>query len=122
MAIVVQTIAVVYIIYIAYDEFTGRPLGLRDARGKMRLIMLDMLFIILSSANLSLAFNTLYDVTWVCVIGYSDVMGGLIKFDAYDSSLCARQRGLASFLLVGLIMWVITFTVSVFRLVERVSN
>lgn len=29
--------------------------------------MLDLLFIIFDSANLSLAFDTLYDVRWSCV-------------------------------------------------------
>ncbi|KAK6455810.1 uncharacterized protein RJT20DRAFT_50799 [Scheffersomyces xylosifermentans] len=46
MAIVVQCCAVVYVIYIAYDEYHGEPLGLRDPLGKMKLIMLDLLFII----------------------------------------------------------------------------
>lgn len=122
MAIVVQTIAVVYIIYIAYDEFTGRPLGLRDARAKVRLIMLDMLFIILSSANLSLAFNTVNDITWVCRAGYSGGEQSALGLVEYNESLCARQKALAAFLLTGLVMWVFTFAVSVFRLVERVSS
>ncbi|KAI5967334.1 CDC53 [Candida margitis] len=60
MAIVVQTCALVYVVYIAYDEYSGKPLGLRDPIGKFRLVMLDLLFIIFSSANLSLAFDTFF--------------------------------------------------------------
>ena len=46
MALVVQSCALVYVIYIAYDEYTGKPLGLREPMSKMRLILLDLLFII----------------------------------------------------------------------------
>jgi hypothetical protein len=37
MAIVVDAIALVYTIYITYDEYSGKPLGLRSPSIKMRL-------------------------------------------------------------------------------------
>jgi hypothetical protein len=37
MAIVVDAIALVYTIYITYDEYSGKPLGLRSPTVKMRL-------------------------------------------------------------------------------------
>lgn len=110
MAIVVQTIALVYLVYVMWDEYLGAPVGLRDPMGKIRLILLDLLFIIFSSANLSLAYNTLFDDRWVCVGGEK---GGQV------SNICERQRGLSAFLFIILCVWVITFTVSVFRVVER---
>ncbi|AMD20091.1 HCL060Wp [Eremothecium sinecaudum] len=117
MAIVVNTVAIVYLIYIAYDEFSGKPLGLRNPLGKMRLILLDLLFIIFSSANLSLAFNTLYDKTWVCA-GDDDSSAMVPKIDY----ICRKQRALSAFLFLVLFMWVITFTISILRVVERVSS
>lgn len=120
MAICVNTIAIVYIIYIAQDEFTGRPLGLRDPLGKLRLILLDLLFIIFSSANLALAFNTLFDKRWVCRRG-----GGPTARDGEDitiSYICRKQRALSSFLFVMVVLWVITFTISLVRVVEKVSS
>ncbi|ABN64962.2 predicted protein [Scheffersomyces stipitis CBS 6054] len=120
MAIVVQCCAVLYVIYIAYDEYHGEPLGLRDPLGKMKLIMLDLLFIIFSSANLSLTLNTLYDDEWVCksnnklesVGVYSPVIG----------PICRRQRALAAFLFLVLCLWVVTFTISIIRVVDRVTT
>ncbi|KAI3402552.2 hypothetical protein KGF56_004644 [Candida oxycetoniae] len=122
MAIVVQTCALVYVIYIAYDEYAGKPLGLRKPMGKMRLVMLDLLFIIFSSANLSLAFNTLYDDEWVCQIYRKP---GLVSYDGIFpivSSICRRQKALASFLFVVLVTWVLTFTISLIRVIDKVNT
>lgn len=87
MAIVVDAIALVYLIYITYDEYSGKPLGLRSPTAKIRLrgcsrrtfgwrgppladwlliVMFDLVFIVFDSANLSLAFDTLFDARWSC--------------------------------------------------------
>ncbi|CCE81378.1 Piso0_001278 [Millerozyma farinosa CBS 7064] len=121
MAIVVQCFAIVYVIYIAYDEYSGKPLGLRNPLGKMKLIMLDLLFIIFSSANLSLAFNTLNDDEWVCK---SNNQPALAHFGIYYpkvAAICDRQRALTSFLFLVLCLWVLTFTISIVRVVDRVN-
>lgn len=124
MALCCQTTALVYLVYITYDEYAGKPLGLRDAKAKIRLIMLDLLFIIFSSANLSLAFNTLYDSLWLCQADRDDFdfISQSSLYIPYNHSICTRQRGLASFIFLSLVSWVITFTISIFRLVERVSQ
>lgn len=127
MAIVVQCFAIVYVAYIAYDEYSGKPLGLRDPLGKMKLIMLDLLFIIFSSANLSLTFNTLYDDEWVCKSNPEEDYyiqndpGSRRFFTPTVASICRRQRGLAAFLFLVLNLWVLTFTISIVRVVDRVS-
>lgn len=115
-AIVVQSFAIVYIVYIAYDEYSGKPMGLRNALGKMKLIMLDLLLIMCSSANMSLTFDSLYDEQWVCKKDTSE-MGSYPTVDF----LCRRQKALASFLLLVLCLWVLTFTISILRVVDRVS-
>ena len=117
MAICVNAIAILYIIYIAIDEFTGKPLGLRDPLDKMKLILLDLLFIIFSSANLALAFNTRFDKEWVCT-------GSSRDSDQYPkiAYICRKQEALSAFLFVALFMWVFTFTISIIRVVEKVSS
>ncbi|QLQ79898.1 hypothetical protein HG537_0C05460 [Torulaspora globosa] len=120
MAICVNTIAIVYIIGIAHDEFSGKPLGLRNPFGKLRLILLDLLFIIFSSANLALAFNTLYDKQWICTDdGQSN--GHFYKYPKVPY-ICKKQEALSAFLFVMLFMWVVTFTISIVRVVEKVSS
>ena len=102
MAIIVDALALVYLLYITYDEYTGKPLGLRSAIAKMRLIFLDLFFIVFDSANLSLAMEatTHNDMATMC--------------PAYDK-ICDRQKALASVLLIALIAWLLTFSISVLR-------
>lgn len=120
MAICVNAIAVVYIVCIAHDEFSGKPLGLRNPFGKLRLILLDLLFIIFCSANLALAFNTLFDKQWVCT-NDGGTTGNPRQYPKVPY-ICQKQRALSSFLFVMLFMWVLTFTVSIVRVVEKVSS
>lgn len=120
-AIVVQCLAIVYVIYIAYDEYSGKPLGLRNPLGKMKLIMLDLLFIIGMLANLSLTFYSLYDDEWVCQSNNTPTLQALGIYYPTVSFLCRRQRALASFLFLVLCLWVLVFTVSIVRVVDRVS-
>lgn len=117
MAMVVQSIAMMYLIYITWDEYSGKPLGIRNPLDKIKLILLDLLFIMFSAANLSLAYNTLYDDRWVCV---DTRLSKELTNSA--SSICEKQRGLSADLFITLCMWVFTFTISIFRVVERVSS
>lgn len=110
MAISIDAVALVYILYITYDEYSGKPLGLRSAKAKMRLIFLDLFFIVFDSANLSLAFGSISDVQGPCRGG--EVNGAITL---RDHGLCARQLALASVLLVALIAWLMTFSISVLR-------
>ncbi|KAF3391872.1 Regulator of phospholipase D SRF1 [Talaromyces pinophilus] len=117
MAIIVDAVALVYLVYITYDEYASKPLGLRSPKAKMRLILLDIFFIVFDAANLSLAFASLDDVQGTC----TDAVINDVQDDRNDP-LCVRQKALASVLLVALIAWLLTFCISIFRLVERVSK
>lgn len=112
MAIIVDTVALVYLVYITYDEYTGKPLGLRAAKAKMRLIFLDLIFIVFASANLSLAFYSLSNVTGSCTSARVND-----TFDKRNDTICVRQEALASVLLIVLIAWLMTFAISVLRYV-----
>ncbi|OAX77014.1 hypothetical protein ACJ72_08692 [Emergomyces africanus] len=116
LAIIVDSVALVYLVFITYDEYTGKPLGLRPAKAKLRLIFLDLIFIVFASANLSLAFESLSDVQSSCRAGEVDK-----NFDPRDDIICDRQKALASVLLIVLIAWLMTFAISVLRVVERVT-
>lgn len=118
LAIIVDVIAIVYTIYITYDEYTSKPLGLRSHRAKMRLIFLDLLFIVFDSANLSLAFYALTDERWAC--RQSNASGpGVCEL---NRAICARQKALTATLLVALVAWLVTFSISTLRLIEKVMT
>lgn len=109
MAIIVDVIAVVYTVYITYDEYFSKPLGLRKARAKIRLVLLDLFFIVFQSANLSLSFESLTVDEGACAVGNGPTT--YVRFD----NVCSRQRALSSVLLVSLVAWLMTFSVSVLR-------
>ncbi|RQM07869.1 hypothetical protein DH86_00000768 [Scytalidium sp. 3C] len=112
MAIVVDVVAIPYILYITWDEYTGKPLGLRSPKAKIRLVLLDLFFIIFESANLALAFGALTDKDGTCTASGS----------GYNAVICGRVESLCGILMVALLAWSSTFTVSIFRLVERVGG
>jgi len=112
MAIVVDVVAIPYILYVTWDEYTGKPLGLRSPKAKIRLVLLDLFFIIFESANLSLSFGALTDDNGCCKSGN----------DGFNYIICDRVKALCGILMVALIAWGLTFSVSIFRLVERVGG
>jgi hypothetical protein len=118
MAIILDVLALLYILAVTYDEYSGEPIGLRSAKTKMRIILLDLWFIIFDSANLSLAFDALSDQRWGCQDEIN--MAGTI-LNARVNPLCHRQEALAGILLIALVAWVLTFSVSVFRYVQDLS-
>lgn len=101
MAIVVDTIAMVYTVYITLDEYISKPLGLRSIKAKLRLIFLDLYFIVFEAANLALAMEG---------IGHGQGCGP--KDTLW---ICHRQKALAAVLNIALIAWLLTFAVSVLR-------
>jgi hypothetical protein len=105
MAIVVDVVAIPYILYITWDEYTGKPLGLRSPKAKIRLVLLDLFFIIFESANLSLAFAAQTDDNGSCRKGTN----------GSNIIICGRVEGLCGILMVALGAWSLTFTVSIFR-------
>jgi hypothetical protein len=120
LALLVDVVAIVYTAYITYDEYTSKPLGLRSHNAKMRLIFLDLLFIVFDSANLSLAFQALRDERWVCKD--PDVQSGNSFTCSYNDELCVRQKALTATLLIALLAWLVTFGISTFRLIEKVAR
>ena len=104
VAIVVDTVAIPYIGYMTWDEYTGKPLGLRPATQKISLVLMDLFFIIFKSASTALAFEA------------------LVFHNSRDWRTRGYSQALASFQLVGLISWSFTFTVNVFRLVQKLGG
>lgn len=110
MAIIVDAVALVYLIYITWDEYSSKPLGLRPPIAKARLILLDIFFIVFDSANLSLAFETLSSIRGSCTVAEVNS-----KIAPKNDLICDRQKALASVLLIALIAWLMTFSISVLR-------
>jgi hypothetical protein len=105
MAVAVDVVAIPYILYITWDEYTGKPLGLRSPKAKIRLVLLDLFFIIFESANLALAFAALTDHDGSCQAGSNGL----------NDIICGRVKALCGILMLALIAWQLTFALSIFR-------
>ncbi|RDA90156.1 hypothetical protein CP533_2199 [Ophiocordyceps camponoti-saundersi (nom. inval.)] len=103
-AVVVDCVAIPYIGYMIYDEYTGKPVGLRSGVSKIRLILLDVFFIIFKSASTALAFE------------------GIAYHRLEELQNLNLSTVLGVFELVGLMSWTMTFVVNVFRTVERLGG
>jgi len=126
MAIIVDVVAVIYLFYITKDEYFAPPIGIRATHAKIRLLFLDLLFIVFSAANLSLAFSTLTDQQWACydstpIAGNDNNVQAAISTCIPDAVLCRQQKALCAILLVSTVAWLGTFTVSVLRVIEKIT-
>lgn len=123
MGIIVSTIAIPYVGYVTWDEYMSKPLGLRSVATKTLLLLCDLYFIVFSASNLSLAMSALLDDSWACYdssvqqVGNEVIMIG--KTCPNNSTICYQQRALTGVLLVSLIAWLLCFSISVLRVVEK---
>ena len=111
MAVIVDAVAIPYILIITHDEYFSKPLGLRPPAAKLRLVLLDLAFIIFESANLALAFESMAGVDGSCDA----------QPQGRQKAACSKSKSLVAVLLFALIAWLFTFTISMFRLVERIN-
>jgi len=115
VAIVIDSVAIPYILYMTWDEYTGKPLGLRAPAQKISLTLLDLVFIVLKSASTALAFEAL-------VYHSGDGQAQDPNDMAQELESLDLARGLAALTLVGLIAWILNFTISIFRLAEKLGG
>ncbi|KAK4553736.1 hypothetical protein LTR86_009234 [Recurvomyces mirabilis] len=101
MAICVGSVAIPYLCYVTWDEY--------------------MTF---AASNISLAFDALYDHRWACYDDQYAIIGDSINYKVPSTcpnnpDICRRQVTLAAILLISLVAWLITFSLSVMRVVEK---
>lgn len=104
VAVAVDCVAIPYLGYMIWDEYTGKPLGLRSVVSKISLILLDLFFIIFKSASTALAFES------------------LVYHNLAHAAVRDLSGALAAFMLLGLILWTMNFAVNIFRTVERLGG
>ncbi|KAI1488370.1 hypothetical protein F5X96DRAFT_645929 [Biscogniauxia mediterranea] len=115
VAIIIDVVAIPYILYMLWDEYTGKPLGLRPPAQKVSLTLLDLVFIVFKAASTALAFEAL--------VYHSGDGSSTDPIRAQEERVSLHlARGLAALMAVGLIAWILNFTISVFRLAEKLGG
>ncbi|KAI4262962.1 MAG: hypothetical protein L6R42_001869 [Xanthoria sp. 1 TBL-2021] len=97
MAMIVGAIALVYVAIVWFLEASKGPVGQHSIMHRVQRLLLDLLFIVVGSLNLSLAFAT------ACYHPNT------------DPGRQARRVALAGVLLGALVAWLVTFVVNMLR-------
>jgi len=105
LAVITTSFALPYLVNITMDEYTSGPIGLRSARSKAKVIFSDLAFIMLNSLNVMWAFEAAFEPAFA--------KSGCTPSD-YDWNL---RRALFSALLVALLAWLTTYSVTMLRYV-----
>lgn len=120
---------------------------MRSVAAKVLLLLCDLYFVVFSASNLSLAMDALYDHRWACyndiyaLIGLKGSSDGDVIYNVPATcpnnscmmitemtsetiliqlaDICHRQKALSAVLLIGLVAWLVTFSLSVLRVVEK---
>ncbi|KAK3655230.1 hypothetical protein LTR56_003652 [Elasticomyces elasticus] len=127
MALCVGCVAIPYVGYVTWDEYMSKPLGLRSVPAKVLLLLCDLYFVVFSASNLSLAFDALFDHRWACYNETFALLGDGGHQLVYNvpatcpnnPHICRKQQALSAILLISLIAWLMTFSISVMRVVEK---
>jgi hypothetical protein len=87
------------------------------------LLLCDLYFIVFSASNVSLAFSALLDGSWACYdSGLQQVGDQFIPIPSTcpnNRAICYKQKALSGVLVISLVAWLLCFSVSVLRVVEK---
>lgn len=93
---------------------------------KTLLLLCDLYFIVFSASNLSLAFSALLDDSWACYDESFQQVGNefirIPKTCPNNTAICSKQTALSGVLVVALLAWLLCFSISVLRVVEKLRS
>jgi len=112
LLVLLACLAIIYLPYIFFDEYFGKPIGLRKPMSKARLLFFDLSFVIWYTVNVTLSADNAFDRT--------------ARVENVVVQRClGSNRGLdlAVFvtILLSLVSWILTFSITLLRLVVRIG-
>ncbi len=108
LTVIVSGTAAVFLLFITYDEYSSKPLGLRAPSVKLRLLLLDLVFVVAMTANMTQSAHNFWARAYVAA--------------AKPLRERRQQVALITILAVTLAVWLVTFVITAFRLVARVAR
>jgi hypothetical protein len=94
---------------------------MRSVFAKTLLLLCDLYFIVFAASNVSLAFYALEDSSWACFDSSGRSSEGIVFQQTCPDNpgICYKQGTLSGVLIVALVAWLLCFSISVFRVVEK---
>lgn len=120
------------LIYKSQLEYFGKPLGLWHTSGKLMHTLLEMLFICMWSACLSLTFDNFFTSRLGCAPEWttrwwnhleplSQIEGQGLGEGGPADQICDDQLALICLVFFGLVLYCMTLIISLFRIFEKVK-
>ncbi|PWY97322.1 hypothetical protein BCV70DRAFT_202977 [Testicularia cyperi] len=131
VAIIFAPLSLVHVGFQIWLEYFGRPIGLWTVQSKLSYTVVELVFICLWSAELSLTFDNYFTSTLICVAYGSPYVGprerpsdqlSPLQNPSRQPYLCRLQGTLIGLVFVSLLAYVIVLTVSLFRIFVRVTG
>ncbi|KAG8777964.1 hypothetical protein FRC19_008280 [Serendipita sp. 401] len=133
LAIIFAPLTLVHVMIAIYLEYFGKPLGLWRTSGKLLHTLLEMLFICMWSASLSLAFDNYFTSRLGCAPSWTtkwwnrlpsipeDLAEGRYEGGPADT-ICEEQLALICLVFFGLVLYCGSLVISLFRIFEKVKS
>ncbi|WFD18126.1 hypothetical protein MCAP1_000338 [Malassezia caprae] len=117
--------SIVYAMFQVWLEYRSRPIGLWHAGSKLWYMMLELLFVCIWTAELALVFDNYFTSTLVCVNAHSPFyqQPHLLPSEKpipEKGTLCGLQIAMICVSFVSVVVYVLVFMVSLFRIFYRV--
>ncbi|GAK61876.1 uncharacterized protein PAN0_001c0071 [Moesziomyces antarcticus] len=131
LAIVFAPLTLLHVGFQIWLEYFGRPIGLWTVQSKLSYTVVELVFICLWSAELSLTFDNYFTSTLVCVTYGSPFVGprqppadrpNPLNNPGRKPFVCRLQGSLIGLVFVSLLAYLIVLTVSLFRIFVRVTG
>ncbi|PVG04589.1 hypothetical protein CPB86DRAFT_771277 [Serendipita vermifera] len=129
LAIIFAPLTILHVMIAIYLEYFGKPLGLWRTSGKLLHTLLEMLFICMWSASLSLAFDNFFTSRVGCAPAWTTRWWNeLPPFPSLESEsnpidhICDSQVALICLVFFGLVLYCGSLVISLFRIFEKVKS
>ena len=131
VAIIFAPLSLIHVGFQIWLEYFGRPIGLWTVQSKLSYTVVELVFICLWSAELSLTFDNYFTSTLICVNYGSPYVGpreppanqlSPLKDSSRKPYICRLQGSLIGLVFVSLLAYLVVLTVSLFRIFVRVTG
>ena len=113
MALVVNSISIIYTLGLTWDEFANKAVVERPFQVRLAITGADVMAITFNAANLAVAFSQLTDASGFC----RETGHGCPA----STTVCHHQSALASILTIIQVCWILALYTSLYRMAARID-
>ncbi|CCE61398.1 hypothetical protein TPHA_0A03210 [Tetrapisispora phaffii CBS 4417] len=121
-----NSLAIIYNLYIGYDEFAGKPIGLNNPTSHAVFLMLDLFFIIVENVNLSLSMNYIINTRHSFNKKDNQLNENFKSIDITIQLLiktfCQQEQLLILLTFLLELIWTFTFCIGIIKILDKTNS